>query len=313
MVNLSLDPGEKLIISSRAQFCDLKRFSQFRTGRAFLTDRRFVFMGRLQIKTWFHLFAVVTGKGKRHFEIHGSSLKEAKKRRFENTIEIVYMKRSKKEKALLKLERIPYLGVTIGVGLGVVGEGIGNLVGGSVSDKVGELVGEKTGGSVGQKIGELTGETIKEIHAENLTDAWLKAFHYLMGRHSVKEHSGSISAVESGPVIPASKMNNYIPEDSYGYGKRLSKHVIDRMKDTAPVPIEGSHRMKIVSLRQILEEELGKDFGDFEIPISQVDYFGELVDRIERARNYRERELFSSQLRAYLRHLRQLREVETQR
>jgi hypothetical protein len=295
MVNLSLEPGEKLIISSRAQFCDLKRFSQFKTGNSFLTDRRFVFMGRLQIKTWIHLFAVVTGKGKRQVEIRASSLKKVKKKRLENTLEIVYMKKSKEEKALLRPERIPYLGAVIGVGLGVVGEEIGQLVGESVSGTIGELVGEKTGGFVGQKAGELTGETIKEVKAKNLTDAWLKAFHYVMGQYPTEGHSKFIAGGEPGPATAAPKVDNLI------------------LKDPLPVTVGSSHKLEMISLWQIFEEELGKDFSDFEIPLSQIEYFGELVDRIEGARNYREREIFSSQMRAYLRHLKQLRKTEAQK
>jgi hypothetical protein len=312
MVNLSLEPGEKLIISSRAQFCDLKRFSQFKTGNSFLTDRRFVFMGRLQIKTWIHLFAVVTGKGKRQVEIRASSLKKVKKKRLENTLEIVYMKKSKEEKALLRAERIPYLGAVIGVGLGVVGEEIGQLVGESVSGTIGELVGEKTGGFVGQKAGELTGETIKEVQAKNLTDAWLKAFHYVMGQYPTEGHSKFIAGGEPGPATAAPKVDNLILKDSSTYDKRLPEVTMGKMKNPLPVTVGSSHKLEIISLWQIFEEELGKDFSDFEIPLSQIEYFGELVDRIEGARNYREREIFSSQMRAYLRHLKQLRKTEAQ-
>jgi hypothetical protein len=312
MASLPLEPGEKLIISSRAQFCDWKRFGQFKTGNAFLTDRRFVFMGRLQIKTLFHLLAIAAGKGKRKYEIHDSLLKEIKKKRLENTIEIVYEKGSKEGKALLKPERIPHLGAIIGVGLGAVGEEIGQLVGDSVANTIGESVGEKAGGFLGQKVGELTGKTIKEIHARNLTDAWLKSFHFVMDQSLTGGHPELISDVKPVPAVPGGRMNDPIPKDAHGYQRMLPESVISKLKYPSPVFVEGSHRVRIISLWQIFEEELGGNFGDFEIPISQADYFAELVDRIEGSRNYRERELFSSQLRAYLRHLKQLRRAEDQ-
>ena len=313
MVNLPLEPGEKLIISSRAQFCDLKRFSQFKTGTSFLTDRRFVFMGRLQIKTWIHLFAMVAGKGKRRFEIRVASLKKVKKKRLENTLEIVYMKKSKEEKALLRPERIPYLGVIIGVGLGVVGEEIGQMVGESVSGTIGEAVGEKTGGFIGQKAGELTGETIKEAHAQNLTGAWLTAFHYVMSQYPPEGYPRNTAGGEPGPATVSPTLDNLVLKDSSGCDKRLPEITTDKMKNPLPVAVGGSHRLELTSLWRIFEEELGKNFSDFQIPLSQTEYFGELVDRIEGARNYREREIFSSQMRAYLRHLKQLRKAEAQK
>jgi hypothetical protein len=312
MVNLPLEPGEKLIISSRAQFCDLKRFSQFKTGTSFLTDRRFVFMGRLQIKTWIHLFAVIAGRGKRRVEIRVASLKKVKKKRLENTLEIVYMKKSKERKALLRPERIPYLGAVIGVGLGVVGEEIGQMVGESVSGTIGEVVGEKTGGFIGQKAGELTGETIKEVHAQNLTGAWLTAFHYVMGQYPVEGHPTHIVGREPGPAVPPT-LDDFVLKDSSGHDRRLPEVTMDKMRNPLPVAVGGSHRLELTSLWQIFEEELGKNFSDFQIPLSQTEYFGELVDRIEGARNFREREIFSSQMRAYLRHLKQLRKAEAQK
>jgi hypothetical protein len=308
MVDIQLEPGENLILSSRAQFCDLNRFSQFKTGNAFLTNKRFVFKGRLQIRTWVHLIAVITKKGKRKFEISISSLKKIKKKRFENTIEIVFTKGTKEKKVLLKPERIPYLGATIGVGLGVVGEEIGKLVGESISGKIGEVIGEKTGAQIGYKAGELTGETMTEIQAKNLTDAWLKAFHYSMDQYPpggytepVFKESERILLVDRKPVV--------LKDDH----KKLPESIISKMKNPLLIPGKEPHRMKIISLWQILEEELGKNFADFEIPISQVEYFGELIDRIEYARNYRERELFFSQLRAYLRHIKQIKKLEAQK
>ena len=300
MVEIKLEPGERLIISSRAQFCNLRRFSQLRTGNAFLTDKRFIFKGRLQIKTLFHLFAVVLRRGKRNFEIHIPSILMVKKRKLDSAVEIVFMKGSKEEKAFMRPEGIPYLGDIVGLGMSALGDKVGQLLGESISRGIGDMAGTAAG-PIGGKFGVLTGETIAEIEARSLADTWLKAFWYV-ARHSTGEYNRD-GALEPGSSVQPGTGKKVFPEGSGKKGEQLPEIIAHRMKNKFSVSVDDTHRMEIVSLGQIFEEELGKNFSNFVIPASQIEYFEELVHRVEDARNYRDREMYSEQLRFYLRHL----------
>jgi hypothetical protein len=150
MHDLLLEKGEQKIISSHAQFQELKFFSQFKTGEALLTDRRFVFLGRLQVRSLGRLTAVATGKGMRDFEISISLLKEVKKKGIQDFIEVIYEEASEEKKVLLKPE------------------------------KTGEIVGSEIGERIGEEGGELAGVKAEEFHAKSLVDAWIKAFEYVI-------------------------------------------------------------------------------------------------------------------------------------
>jgi hypothetical protein len=275
MAELSLEEGEQMVISSHGQLQELKFFSQFKTGETFLTDRRFIFIGRLQIRGLGHLIAVAMGRGRKYFEIPVSAVLEVKKRRLEGCIEIVYERGSKKKKVLLKPEKIRYLGPLLGLGLGIVGEELGRKVGDSVSDRVGEFIGRKIGGKIGEETGGVTGKAMGNFEAQSLIDAWLKAFQY------------SMQTEQTSVTIPEKAVT---PKD------RIQK----------PSPLKRSHRMKKVSLGEILEEELGENFGDFDIPIDQIVYLKQLIDKFEDARGYIEIEVCSQELRRYLRQLKEL-------
>ncbi|MBU7048363.1 MAG: hypothetical protein HXS54_18180 [Theionarchaea archaeon] len=150
MHDLLLEKGEQKIISSHAQFQELIFFSQYKTGEALLTDRRFVFLGRFQVRSLGHLAAVAPGKGMRDFEISTSQLKEVMKKGIQGSIEVIYEEASKEKKVLLKPE------------------------------KTGEIVGSEIGGRIGEEGGELAGKKAEEFHGKSLVDAWIKAFEYVI-------------------------------------------------------------------------------------------------------------------------------------
>jgi hypothetical protein len=175
MVELSLGRGERMVISSHAQLGESSSFGQLKTGDAFLTNNRFVFMGRVQVKSWGHLAVVAAGRGKTHFEIPASTVITVRKRRLGIPIEIIYREGSKEKKALFKPEKIRYLGAILGLGISAVGREIGQKMGDSFLDRAGEMVGEK----IGEKAGELVGQEMERIHTKGLVDAWMEAFEYV--------------------------------------------------------------------------------------------------------------------------------------
>jgi hypothetical protein len=178
MVELSLMTDEYLIISSYAQLQELKFFSQLKTGQAFLTDKRFIFKGRLQIKGLWHLFAMLMKKGKRDFEIPIYGLINVKKRRSGNEIEITYLNESKKRKILLKPEKIRYVGAILGLGLGIFAGEIGERLGHEIFDKTGKLIGREIGEEIGKEGNKFVKGKVDDIQAKNLNETWLKAFQY---------------------------------------------------------------------------------------------------------------------------------------
>jgi hypothetical protein len=304
MAELSLEPDEKLIISSHAKFSEYKVFGNFNTGDAYLTSKRFVFMGRSEIKTWFHLISVAAGRSRKHFEVKTSSFREVKKKRLENTIVVKYDKGIKTGKFLLKPQKTRYLGTIAGLGLGILGSEMGEKIGDSLSGKIGDMVGGAIGGQVGSKIGEISGETVQEMKGKSLSNKWLDAFDLVMyqkGHWTPKNLTvpNRNYIGNEGPNIPDSTPSRFV----------ASKRFLDRIRHIFSVSTDKPPRMGIVTMRQIFEEELGRDFGNFEIPVRRVTYLEELMDIVENARNPKDREIFSEQLRLYLHQLKKERDL----
>ena len=347
MTELSLEQGEQLIISSHAQFGELKFFSQLKTGDAFLTDRRFVFMGRLQVRTMGHLAAVAAGKGKRHFEVPVSALINAKKRKLESSIEVVYKKGSKEKKFLLKPERIRYLGSVLGLGIGVAGGEIGQMLGDSLLDRTGELVGSRVGEKLGEEAGGLAGEKMEEFHAKSLVKAWAKAFEYviLQKRTSEPLHdevpAERVQKVQEVPLFEEIPPSVFVepevarPEEDQEFTifegdyssdalvapemtptehvqkvphfeeippSALTKPEVARPEEDQEFTIPH-HDMETVAIEEIFEEELGRDFLDFKVPVDKEDYLVQLIMKIKETDDYTERMKFSQELRKCLRQL----------
>lgn len=304
MAELSLEPDEQLILSSHAKFSEYKIFGHFNTGDAYLTNRRFVFMGRAEIKTWFHLISVAAGRSRKYFEVRTSSLRKVKKKRLENTIEVKYDKGLKAGKFLLEPQKTRYLGTIAGLGMGfLVGE-MGERIGESLSGKMGDMVGGAIGGQVGSKIGEISGETVQEMKGKSLSKKWLEAFNLAM--YQKDQWTPKSLTVPDRNHIENERPN--IP-DSTPSRSVASKRFLDRIRHMFSVSTDKPPRMGIVTMGQIFEEELGRDFGNFEIPIRRVTYLEELIDIIENARNPKDREIFSEQLRLYLQQLKKERDL----
>ncbi|MGC1122682.1 MAG: hypothetical protein WBA22_16490 [Candidatus Methanofastidiosia archaeon] len=304
MAELLLEPNEQLIISSHAKFSEYKIFGHFNTGDAYLTNRRFIFMGRVEIKTWFHLISVAAGKSKKHFEVKTSSLREVKKKRLENTIAVKYDKGTKTRKFLLKPQKARYLGTIAGLGLGVLGGEMGEKIGESLSGRMGDLVGDVIGGQAGSKVGEISGETVQEIKGKSLSKKWLDAFNLVM--YQQDQLIPKDATVPSRNHIGNEKLN--IP-DSTPNRSAASECFFNRIRHIFSVSTDKPPRMGVVTMGQIFEEELGRDFGNFEIPVRRVTYLEELMDIIENARNPKDREIFSEQLRLYLQQLKKERDL----
>ncbi|MBU6996263.1 MAG: hypothetical protein HXS41_00345 [Theionarchaea archaeon] len=303
MAELLLGSEEQLVMSSHAKFSEYKIFGHFNTGDAFLTNRRFVFTGRVEIKTWFHLISVAAGKSRKYFEIPTSTLREVKKKRLENTIVVEYKEGAKTRKALLKPQETPYLDVIAGLGLGLLGGEIGEKIGGSLSGKFGDLVGGMIGGQAGGKAGEMSGETVKEIEGKTLSRTWLDAFNQVM--HHQDHWMPSTVPAPGTDYVQKEKSDT----DSASARSGIYEQFFNRMRHIFSVSTGNPPRMEVVTIGQIFEEELGKDFANFEIPVRRVTYLKELMDTIENARNPIDREIFSEQLRLYLQQLKRERDL----
>lgn len=304
MAELSLDPDEKLIISSHAKFSEYKVFGHFNTGDAYLTNKRFVFTGRAEIKTWFHLISVAAGRSRKRFEVKTSSLREVKKKRLENTIAVKYDKGIKTGTFLLKPQGIRYLGLITEATLGILGGEMGEKIGDSLSGKIGDSVGGVIGDQVGNKIGEISGKTVQEMKGKSLSKKWLDAFNLVM--YQKDQWKPKNLTVPERNYIGNERPN--VP-DSTPSRSAASKRFFDRIRHLFSVSTDKPPRMGVVTMGQIFEEELGRDFGNFEIPVRRVTYLEELMDIIENARNPRDREIFSKQLRLYLQQLKKERDL----
>lgn len=250
MVEFSLGWNERMIISSHAQFRESKSSSQLKTGDAFLTDRRFAFMGRLQVKSIELLAAVAIGQGTTYFEIPASALMDVRKKILGSSIEISYREASKEKKVLLKPERIRYLGTILGFGIGAAGGEIGKMVGDSLLERTGEIVGEK----IGEKAGEFVGQQVERTHAKSLVDMWLKAFGYVI------QQQGTSSAGFRGFTEPEKVTR--VGDPNIWRGSAFERHSTRRPKNVE------ERGYKALSAR---EESIGK------------------VDRCEECPNYQSR------------------------
>jgi hypothetical protein len=304
MAELLLEPNEQLIISSHAKFSEFKIFGHFNTGDAYLTNRRFVFMGRVEIKTWFHLISVAAGRSRKHFEVKTSSLREVKKKRLEDTIVVKYDKGTKTGKFLLKPQKTRYLGTIAGLGLGVLGGEIGEKIGESFSGRIGDLVGEAIGSEAGSEVGKISGETVQEMKGKSLSKKWLDAFNLVMYQKDQWTPKNLTVPGRSHTGNERSSIPSSTPSHS-----AASKRFLNRIRHIFSVSTDKPPRMGVVTMGQIFEEELGRNFGDFEIPIRRVTYLEELMGTIENARNPKDREIFSEQLRLYLQQLKKERDL----
>ncbi|MBU7015143.1 MAG: hypothetical protein HXS52_03515 [Theionarchaea archaeon] len=303
MAELLLESDEQLILSSHAKFSESKIFGHFNTGDAFLTNKRFVFVGRVEIRTLFHLISVAAGRSRKHFEIRTSAVRKVKKKRLENTIVVTYDEVARTRKFLLKPQKTLYLDIIAGLGVGLLGGEIGERIGESLSGKVGEVIGDVIGGKAGSTAGEISGETIKEIKGKSLSRKWLDAFNHVMD-HQDQRMSGDTT-------VPRRSRMEHERSDILDYELRhsaASKRFFNRIRHIFSISTDKPPRMGVVTMGQIFEEELGKDFGNFEIPVRRVTYLEELINTIENARNPKDREIFSEQLRLYLQQLKKERD-----
>jgi hypothetical protein len=262
MAELLLEPNEHLIISSHAKFSEYKIFGHFNTGDAYLTNRRFVFTGRAEIKTWFHLISVAAGRSRKHFEVKTSSLREVKKKRLENTIVVKYDKGAKTGKFLLEPQKTRYLGTIAGLGLGILGGEMGEKIGESLSGRIGDLVVGTIGSQAGSKVGEISGETVQEIKGKSLSKKWLDAFNLVIYQ---KDQWAPTNLTVPGINHIRNERPN-IPDSTLSRSA-ASQRFFNRIRHVFSVSTDKPPRMGVVTMGQIFEEELGRDFGNFEIPV----------------------------------------------
>jgi hypothetical protein len=64
--------------------------------------------------------------------------------------------------------------------------------------------------------------------------------------------------------------------------------------------------IKKISIKQIFVEELGKDFGDLNIPEEQIDYLNKLIDLFENEKSDVQKIVCLQELRMFLRHLKKM-------
>jgi hypothetical protein len=257
MVKLLLEEGEELVISSYAQFCESDSSNKPKTGDAFLTDRRFVFIGRMQIKTLGQLIKVAKGEGETRLEIPVCTVIQIEKEETGDSIKMVYKKESGEKNALIKPERIRYFGALLDMGVSMVSKEIGKMITESISEKVGEEIGDRVGGYLGGGIDRFAQGTMEEF-LKGLVDAWVEAF-----RYSMKQRLPGGVGVGGPQDFPVLK--RYHSEESFAEPGVLRK------PEDLPV-LKKNREMKAVLLEQIFEEELGRDFRDVEIPLNQLDY-----------------------------------------
>lgn len=179
MVRLLLEEGESLVISSHAQFCESDSPKKPRTGDAFLTDKRFVFIGRMQIRTLGQLIRTAKGEGETCIEIPACAIIEVEKEEADDSIKMVYQEDSKEKDALIRPERVRYIGTLLSMGVNMVSKEVGKILTDSISEKIGEEMGEKVGGYLGGEIEEFTQESMEEF-IKGLIDAWMEAFRKLL-------------------------------------------------------------------------------------------------------------------------------------
>ena len=296
MVRLLLEKGENLVISSHAQFCESDSPTKPRTGDAFLTDRRFVFVGRMQIRTLGQLIRTAKGKGETTLEIPACAIIEVEKEEAEDSIRMVYQEDSKEKDALITPERVRYVGTLLSMGVNMVSKEVGKIVTDSISEKIGEEMGEKVGGYLSGEIEEFTQDSMEEF-IKGLIEAWMEAFQKLLeqapagGEAEREQIEETTSGVEDLPILKKS----YPREDFSDTGALLGPEDLPILRKT--------HEVNVVLLEQIFEEELGRTFSDVEIPAGQTDYFEILADKVGDAENDVEREKWSRELRKYLRYL----------
>ena len=179
MVRLLLEEGENLVISSHAQFCESDSPKKLRTGDAFLTDKRFVFIGRMQIRTLGQLIRTAKGEEETCVEIPACAIIEVEKEEADDSIKMVYQEDSNEKDALIKPERVRYIGTLLSMGVNMVSKEVGKIITDSISEKMGEEMGEKVGGYLGGEIEEFSQESMEEF-IKGLLDAWMEAFRKML-------------------------------------------------------------------------------------------------------------------------------------
>lgn len=292
MAELMLNQGESLIISSHVQVYESGTSSHPKTGDAFLTDKRFAFIGREQIKTLGNLVDVVKGRGEKYFEIPTSALIEVNKGGMKESIEVVYGDVGGERKILIKPERVRYVGALLNMGVTAASEKVGEMVTDYLSEEAGEL-GEKVGGYISGEIREFAQGTMEEV-LTGLVGTWMDAFHHSMEQSQALE--SEIAIISEPQDLPVLRECNHAEVEAAELGVTAGE------PQDLPV-LKRSYRIEAIPLEQIFEEELGSGFRDFEIPLGQVDYLSQLGNNVEKAENETEREKWSQELRVYLRQL----------